>query len=118
MTSSPPKSEASLASSLRSSWRVFLDTYEPLRSNLYRYCRHLTHSPWDAEDLAQDTMARAFVTLGQLAPQYGPEAARRTVLYGMLFGSAPGQGRRLRRRASFRTAGAPGASARRGGLPP
>jgi RNA polymerase sigma-70 factor (ECF subfamily) len=35
-----------------------------LRPELYRYCRHLTRSPWDAEDLAQDTMARAFVTLG------------------------------------------------------
>jgi RNA polymerase sigma-70 factor (ECF subfamily) len=55
-----------LASVLRSSWQGFLDTYEPLRSDLYRYCRHLTRSPWDAEDLAQDTMARAFVTLGQM----------------------------------------------------
>ena len=51
---------------LRSSWQGFLDTYEPLRSDLYRYCRHLTRSPWDAEDLAQDAMARAFVTLGQM----------------------------------------------------
>ncbi len=33
---------------------------------LYRYCRHLTRSPWDAEDLAQDTLARAFVTLGTM----------------------------------------------------
>ena len=60
-----PRSEP-LASVLRSSWQGFLDTYEPLRSDLYRYCRHLTRSPWDAEDLAQDTMARAFVTLGQM----------------------------------------------------
>jgi RNA polymerase sigma-70 factor (ECF subfamily) len=55
-----------LASSLRSSWHGFLVTYEPLRSDLYRYCRHLTRSPWDAEDLAQDALARAFVTLGQM----------------------------------------------------
>jgi RNA polymerase sigma-70 factor (ECF subfamily) len=61
--SEPPES---LAASLRSSWQGFLDTYEPLRSELYRYCRHLTRSPWDAEDLAQDAMARAFVTLGQM----------------------------------------------------
>jgi DNA-directed RNA polymerase specialized sigma24 family protein len=140
-----PTSE--LPRSVRSSWHGFLETYEPLRTDLYRYCRHLTRSPWDAEDLAQDTLARAFVTLGQMgdappnprawlfrvaynlwvdrtrrrreepldadvedAPagdldrltallldqatvevvgattQYGPEAARRTVLYGMLFG--------------------------------
>ncbi len=71
----PPKREAALASVLRSSWNGFLDTYEPLRSELYRYCRHLTRSPWDAEDLAQDTMARAFVTLGQMGePPPNPRA--------------------------------------------
>ncbi len=61
--SEPP---ASLAATLRSSWNGFLETYEPLRAHLYRYCRHLTRSPWDAEDLAQEAMARAFVTLGQM----------------------------------------------------
>lgn len=55
-----------LASGLRTAWHGFLETYEPLRSELYRYCRHLTRSPWDAEDLAQDALARAFVTLGQV----------------------------------------------------
>jgi hypothetical protein len=35
-------------------WRRFLEEYEPLRGELYRYCRFLTRSPWDAEDLAQD----------------------------------------------------------------
>lgn len=75
MTPSSRPAEASLASSLRSSWHGFLETYEPLRSELYRYCRHLTRSPWDAEDLAQDTMARAFVTLGQMgAPPPNPRA--------------------------------------------
>jgi RNA polymerase sigma-70 factor (ECF subfamily) len=59
-------SETDLADTVRGSWHRFLVTYEPLRSDLYRYCRHLTRSPWDAEDLAQDTMARAFVTLGQM----------------------------------------------------
>jgi RNA polymerase sigma-70 factor (ECF subfamily) len=52
--------------SVRTGWHGFLETYEPLRTDLYRYCRHLTRSPWDAEDLAQDTLARAFVTLGQM----------------------------------------------------
>jgi RNA polymerase sigma-70 factor, ECF subfamily len=65
----------SLATTLRSSWHDFVDTYEPLRSDLYRYCRHLTRSAWDAEDLAQDTMARAFVTLGQMGePPPNPRA--------------------------------------------
>jgi RNA polymerase sigma-70 factor, ECF subfamily len=74
-TSSKPEGTASLASVLRSSWHGFLDTYEPLRSELYRYCRHLTRSPWDAEDLAQDTMARAFATLGQMGePPANPRA--------------------------------------------
>jgi RNA polymerase sigma-70 factor (ECF subfamily) len=55
-----------LSGSVRQSLQRFLDVYEPLRPELYRYCRYLTASPWDAEDLAQDTMARAFATLGQM----------------------------------------------------
>lgn len=65
---SPPSepSDADLPQAARGSWHRFLDTYEPLRSELYRYCRHLTASPWDAEDVAQDALTRAFVTLAQL----------------------------------------------------
>lgn len=55
-----------LASAVRGSWQQFLEAFEGLRPELYRYCRHLTRSPWDAEDLAQDVLARAFVTLGKL----------------------------------------------------
>lgn len=55
-----------LNDSVKSSWHRFLDVFAPLRPELYRYCRHLTRSPWDAEDLAQDTLMRAFVTLGRL----------------------------------------------------
>jgi RNA polymerase sigma-70 factor (ECF subfamily) len=55
-----------LPSLLQNSWRDFLETYEALRPDLYRYCRHLTRSPWDAEDLTQDALARAFVTMGQM----------------------------------------------------
>ncbi len=58
-----------LASAAQGSWRRFLETYEPLRGQLYRYCRYLTRSPWDAEDLAQDTLARAFVTLARMGGQ-------------------------------------------------
>lgn len=64
-----------LAGDVRRSLHRFLDIYEPLRPDLYRYCRYLTRSPWDAEDLAQDAMARAFVTLGRMGqPPPNPRA--------------------------------------------
>ncbi len=56
--------EGPLAVAVTAPWHRFLEEVEPLRPELYRYCRWLTKSPWDAEDLAQDTLARAFVTLG------------------------------------------------------
>lgn len=55
-----------LSADVRASWQRFLDAIEPLRPELYRYCRHLTQNPWDAEDLSQDTLSRAFVTLATL----------------------------------------------------
>lgn len=66
MTETNDEPLAPLARNVRQSLHGFLDVYEPLRSDLYRYCRYLTRSPWDAEDLAQDALARAFVTLGQV----------------------------------------------------
>ena len=65
-TSNPSSPSNELPRSVQTSWHRFLETYEPLRADLYRYCRHLTRSPWEAEDLAQDALARAFVTLGQM----------------------------------------------------
>ncbi|HWO25852.1 MAG TPA: RNA polymerase sigma factor [Kofleriaceae bacterium] len=57
------------------SWRRFLEIYEPLRPALYRFCRYLSRSPWDAEDLVQDALARAFATLGGLIePPRDPRA--------------------------------------------
>ena len=58
-----------LATAARDACKRFGQAFEPLRPDLYRYCRHLTRSPWDAEDLAQDTMARALVTLGTMIRQ-------------------------------------------------
>lgn len=64
-----------LSATVQASLHRFLDQFEPMRTDLYRYCRHLTRSPWDAEDLAQDTLARAFVTLGRMQePPPNPRA--------------------------------------------
>jgi RNA polymerase sigma-70 factor, ECF subfamily len=65
-------SVSDLSDSVKESWHRFLDIYEPLRPELYRYCRCLTRSPWDAEDLVQDALARAFVTLGCLFKEMPP----------------------------------------------
>jgi RNA polymerase sigma-70 factor (ECF subfamily) len=66
MTTPSEPTPDELPGAVQLSWHRFLDVYEPLRSELYRYCRYLTRSPWDAEDLAQDTLARAFATLGRM----------------------------------------------------
>lgn len=55
-----------LGEDVKESWHRFLDAFEPIRPELYRYCRYLTRGPWDAEDLVQDSLMRAFVTLGRL----------------------------------------------------
>jgi RNA polymerase sigma-70 factor (ECF subfamily) len=55
-----------LPGTVQASWNRFVDLYDPLRPDLYRYCRYLTRSPWDAEDLAQDALATAFATLGRM----------------------------------------------------
>jgi RNA polymerase sigma-70 factor (ECF subfamily) len=56
-------------------WHGFLVLFEPLRPELYRFCRYLTRSAWDAEDLSQDALARAFATLAQMGePPPNPRA--------------------------------------------
>jgi len=39
---------------------------DPLRPELFRYCRSLTGDLWDAEDLVQDTLFRAFAKLADV----------------------------------------------------
>jgi RNA polymerase sigma-70 factor (ECF subfamily) len=55
-----------LPAAVGDSWRRFVQQSEALRPDLYRYCRHLTRSPWEADDLVQDTLVRSFATLACL----------------------------------------------------
>ena len=49
----------------RAARRDFLIAVEEHRPALYRYCRGLTRDPWDAEDLVQDALAKAFAVAAQ-----------------------------------------------------
>lgn len=55
-----------LAVDVQEAWHRFIERTEPLRPDLHRYCRSLTGSTWDAEDLVQDTLLRAFAKLGEI----------------------------------------------------
>jgi RNA polymerase sigma-70 factor (ECF subfamily) len=55
-----------LAGQAMGTWHRFAECFEPVRPQLYSFCRALTHNAWDAEDLVQDTLARGLVTLGCL----------------------------------------------------
>ncbi|HVN36726.1 MAG TPA: RNA polymerase sigma factor [Myxococcota bacterium] len=55
-----------LREDLRAAWQRYLDFVQPLRPALHVYCRRLTRDLWDAEDLVQDTLLRAFGSLGRI----------------------------------------------------
>jgi len=48
------------ARSLRSHWFRYLDTLESFQGDLHAYCRKLTGSLWEAEDLVQETLLKGF----------------------------------------------------------
>ncbi len=50
----------------RAAWHRYVDLLAPVRPDLHRYCRRLTGNLWDAEDLVQDTLLRAFGQLGMI----------------------------------------------------
>jgi RNA polymerase sigma-70 factor (ECF subfamily) len=62
---------AGLQAELKSRWQDYVDLIEPVRPDLYAYCRGLTASVWDAEDLVQDTLLRGFAHLGFLGQKVG-----------------------------------------------
>lgn len=67
-----------LRRSLVSAWHQFLGALDPIRADLFRYCRQLTGSSWDAEDLVQETLLKAFAKLSQIL--YSVKSPRAYVL--------------------------------------
>jgi RNA polymerase sigma-70 factor, ECF subfamily len=58
-----------LRDDLRTAWHRYVDMLVPLRPALYGYCRRLAGNVWDAEDLVQDTLLRAFGRWGVTYPE-------------------------------------------------
>jgi RNA polymerase sigma-70 factor (ECF subfamily) len=58
----------SLRDDLRAAWHRYVDLLVPLRPALHGYCRRLTSNIWDAEDLVQETLLRAFGQWGVTYP--------------------------------------------------
>jgi RNA polymerase sigma factor (sigma-70 family) len=65
----PSEKLSSLGNEIREIEQRFKQEIEPFRSELWGYCYKLTRSPWDAEDLVQDTLLKS---LGVLAKVYQP----------------------------------------------
>jgi len=57
-----------LRDDLRTAWHRYVDMLVPLRPALHGYCRRLAGNIWDAEDLVQDTLLRAFGHWGVTYP--------------------------------------------------
>jgi len=66
MSDSGPVLPDALRDELRSTWHRYLDRVAPLRPSLHAVCRRLTGNVFEAEDLVQDTLLRAFAALGSI----------------------------------------------------
>ncbi|WP_180954928.1 RNA polymerase sigma factor [Bacillus sp. V3-13] len=62
-----------LGNPLRDIKSTFDEFIIPHRPVLWKYCFHITGSPWDAEDLVQDTLLRAFSSLSQIWQPINPK---------------------------------------------
>jgi RNA polymerase sigma-70 factor (ECF subfamily) len=58
-----------LRDDLRTAWHRYVDMLVPLRPALYGYCRRLAGNVWDAEDLVQESLLRAFGQWGVTYPE-------------------------------------------------
>lgn len=58
--------EKGYCAEVRKNRHEFLKSIDPYRNDLYRFCRALTKKPWDAEDLVQETIAKAYSKLGEV----------------------------------------------------
>lgn len=52
----------------------FLSSIEPHHSDLTRYCRMIAGTPWDGDDLLQETLIKAFKSANQLRKHPAPKA--------------------------------------------
>ena len=60
--------DETLDQALKTAWHRFVDDTQAHRADLFRYCRRLTGNLWDAEDLVQDTLTRAYGRWGMTIP--------------------------------------------------
>ena len=58
--------ERHLQDDMRAAWQGYVDLLEPLRPRLHAYCLRLTGNVFDAEDLVQDALIKAFAVLGAI----------------------------------------------------
>ncbi|MFD1738058.1 sigma-70 family RNA polymerase sigma factor [Bacillus salitolerans] len=73
MTVTPEQSIQNLGNPLRDVRKQFDEIVIPFRPELWRYCYRITGSPWDAEDLVQETLIKAFSSLAQLWQPINPK---------------------------------------------
>ncbi|PKR76852.1 RNA polymerase [Halalkalibacillus sediminis] len=59
----------SLIANTRETQSKFMDFISDFKTDLWKYCRYITGSPWDGEDLFQETLLKAY---GKLSQQWHP----------------------------------------------